>query len=121
MYISSSVSDVLTAAKVICTGQNDIATLFFADTDVRDIEVLRRGLTAEGIRFMGGIAPYLIVGTAIRDCGALIRRHSCAGGLFVIPDPVSADITPGIVQDLEQVLSDDLLPVQLEGFSHSEK
>ncbi|WFN34639.1 FIST C-terminal domain-containing protein [Methanogenium sp. S4BF] len=102
LYISSSaVSDVLAAAKALYTGQDDIFTLFFADTDVPDIELLRRELTGAGIRFMGGIAPGLIVGTTVRDCGALIRRFSCAAGPFIVPDFITDDISRDIVQDLE--------------------
>ncbi len=101
MYISSSdVSDILAAAKSLCTGHNDLFTLFFAQKDVPDIEEVQRVLTGEGIRFMGGISPGLIAGTTLKDSGALIRRYQCAAGPFVVPDFVTNDIPRDIIQDL---------------------
>ncbi|MDE4908931.1 FIST C-terminal domain-containing protein [Methanogenium marinum] len=102
MYINSSATDdVLASAKSLSKGSDDIYTLFFADTDVPDIGELQRELTRGGIRFIGGIAPGLIVGTTVRDCGALIHRYTCAAGPFVVPDPVFGHISSGFVQDME--------------------
>jgi hypothetical protein len=102
MYIpSSSIRDILAAATSLCTSPNDIFTIFFADTDVPDIEELQKELTSAGIRFMGGISPGLIVGTTLRDSGALLRRYTCAAGPFVVPDYVTEDIPRGIIQDME--------------------
>lgn len=102
MYISSSdVSDILAAAKSLCTGHNDLFTLFFAQKDVPDIEEVQRVLTGAGIRFMGGITPGLIVGTTLKDSGALIRRYQCASGPFVVPNFTTQDIPRDIIQDLE--------------------
>lgn len=94
MYITSSVKGILSAAQSLCTGQNDLFTIFFSDTDVPDIEELRRVLTEAGIRFMGGISPGLIVGTDLKKSGALIRRFTCSAGPFVVCDPETEDISP---------------------------